>query len=80
MQKQLIRHLRILPAVLGGEEKRFMVQTFPDLEHWFTQRKEFDEFFFEEGLVAISLDHIEELSVVATISIDSDTLMVDFDV
>jgi hypothetical protein len=50
-------------GVVGGEEMRDIVSIFPEAESSFTQRKQYDEYYFNSGIkVEVTMDKIVSLT------------------
>jgi hypothetical protein len=63
-----------LDGIVDGDTKRDLVDIFPELaECSFGQRKSYDEYYYRESIVELTMDKIERLSkdYVITIGFDS---------
>lgn len=56
------RILNINQVVISGDSKRDIIEIFPNVENNFRQRKEFDEYYFDECSVDLTIDIIGNLN------------------
>jgi hypothetical protein len=50
-------------GVVGGDEMRDIISIFPEAEASFTQRKQYDEYYFNSGIkVEVTMDKIVSLT------------------
>jgi hypothetical protein len=61
-----------LDGIVDGDTKRDLVNIFPELKNSFTKRKSYDEYYYLESIVELTMDKIERLSkdYVITIGIE----------
>ena len=55
------KNLDLIYGIIEGEVKRTILKIFPDIESSFTQRKNYDEYFFDMIDVEVTIDIIEQL-------------------
>ena len=53
--------INLMQPVISGSVVRELIEIIPDLKDSFTQRKEYDEYYFEEKEIDISLDLLQKL-------------------
>ena len=53
--------INLMQPVISGSVARELIEIIPDLKDSFTQRKEYDEYYFEEKEIDISLDLLQKL-------------------
>ena len=51
-----------MESIISGSVVRELIEIIPDLKDSFTQRKEYDEYYFEEKEIDISLDLLQKLN------------------
>lgn len=62
--------------VIAGYEVRDLLEIFPELENNFKQRKQYDEYYFNGGMVKLDMGKIEKLSQKFTFEIGGDDLII----
>ena len=61
MRATMRRTIRI-NSIVGGDMMRGILEIFPGLESQFTQRKQFDEFWFSDTDVDVDIDQLHSLT------------------
>jgi hypothetical protein len=58
-------------GVVGGDEMRDIISIFPEVEASFTQRKQYDEYYFNSGIkVEVTMDKIVSLTDEACMGVE----------
>jgi hypothetical protein len=63
-------------GIVGGDDMRDLIDVFPGLTDKFTQRKSYDEYYFNHDgrTVHMTLDQLDKLSNVFTVTINYDSI------
>jgi hypothetical protein len=56
------RNLVFTSGIIGGDLVRSIAEIFPIIEDKFRQRKTYDEYYFDGGKVAVTLEAIQSLN------------------
>ena len=67
---------KINQGIIGGEDKETIVKILPQLESQFKQRKQYWEYYFDEIVVDLTLEDLEELSSEFIIELNWDELKI----
>jgi len=69
------RTLEFKKGIIDGETMRDVIDIFPQLEIQFTQRKSFDEYYFEPSQIELTIETIQKLNdLYFDVSIGSDSV------
>ena len=69
--------LRFNCGIVNGDDMRSLIKILPELESQFDQRKQFDEYYFEEKEVELDINQISRLSEEFTFTIDWNEVRID---
>ena len=61
--------LHFSSGIVNGSDMRELIKVLPEMEVLFRQRKSFDEYYFEEAEVELTIEHVSKLSEEFTIEI-----------
>jgi hypothetical protein len=56
------RILHLEQGIIGGDTVRDILRVFPEIENRFRQRKTYDEYYFDEATVELTIDIIGSLN------------------
>lgn len=74
----MFRTLRIKDGIIGGDKVRRILEVFPEIETKFTQRKTYDEYYYNETKVELSIQKIDDLNQLNfSVIIDFEDVIVD---
>lgn len=62
MSEVLIRNIRFTSGIVGGDDMRDLLEILPELEGSFTQRKSFDEYYFNSKSIQLDISQLGQLS------------------
>jgi hypothetical protein len=66
-----------LDGIVNGDTKRNLVELFPELkEHSFGQRKSYDEYYYRDSIIELTMDKIEKLSKDYVVIIDFESVKI----
>lgn len=56
------RILNLEQGIISGDILRDIIEVFPEIENKFRQRKSYDEYYFTDATVELSIDKIQSLN------------------
>lgn len=62
MPEVLIRNISFTSGIVSGDDMRDLLEILPELESSFTQRKGFDEYYFNSKPIQLDISHLGQLS------------------
>lgn len=62
MSEVLIRNISFTSGIVSGDDMRDLLEILPELESSFTQRKSFDEYYFNSKSIQLDINQLEHLS------------------
>jgi hypothetical protein len=71
-----MKRMIIINDILSGFDKRLLEGLLPELIGSFRQRKEFDEYYFDEIQIDLSLEKLDKLSQKFDIRLGQDELVI----
>lgn len=72
------RKINLNQGIVGGYEKDLIVEILPQLEKNFRQRKQFYEYYFDDGVeIELTLEDLDNLSNEFIIKIGYDGLLIE---
>lgn len=77
MKNKITRKIRFSSGIVSGDDMRDLLIFLPELEESFKQRKQFDEYYFDEKTVEISLINLDGLSNLFSFKMNYETIILD---
>ena len=72
------RILILKQGIIDGDTVRDILKVFPDIENSFKQRKDYDEYYFYNAHVELTIDTITKLNNLGfSVTIDSTEVVID---
>jgi len=75
--ESLKRKIKFTNGIVSGDDMRDLLEIIPELEDSFTQRKSFDEYYFNGKYIEISLENLDYISNMFSIRMNYDEIVLE---